>query len=313
MKFKLAVFGLLTAALLAGCSNGTSKNPENTSNIYKAKITNVSQDDNGDWVIKGVSGAPDGSKVLISNYNEDSLNYRENGSESLSRASFSKVKNKKFQCLVSPIMICDSDQEKEGQKIKVLSFAITNYHKKWTTSEIPLRAINTAKKHIKSQTLTISKSQEDYYNSLDSKANQSNQSKNNAETSKPDNNTSEIVPTSDYPDISTTFDTSNMSQYSDDNLFKSVTLQNFYVKDIGSDKLDNYHLLLSPSENSQQLFLIVTDKLKDKVKLGDKISAQATLNGKSKITQSQINSGFSYNYLNKPVILVEVDKVQINK
>lgn len=47
-----------------------------------------------------------------------------------------------------------------------------------------------------------------------------------------------------------------------------MTIKDFYVKDIGADKLTHYHLLLTPKENSDQYFLVVTDKLQGKAKLG---------------------------------------------
>lgn len=89
-----------------------------------------------------------------------------------------------------------------------------------------------------------------------------------------------------------------------------MTIKDFYVKDIGTDKLTHYHLLLTPKENSDQYFLVVTDKLQGKEKLGDKISTQGTLNGSSHIDQTQINSGISENYLGKPITLLEVDKIE---
>ncbi|RHW45294.1 hypothetical protein DS832_07940 [Bombilactobacillus bombi] len=135
----------------------------NSSNIYEAKITSVEQ---GHRIVKGTTKAPDGSKVLISNYDEKSIQYRENGSQSISGKSLPKVNNKKFKCSVDSVVICDADQEKKGTKIKVLSFAITNYHQKWDVSEISNKNINKAKKRIKPQYLTVSESQEEYYNSL---------------------------------------------------------------------------------------------------------------------------------------------------
>lgn len=101
-----------------------------------------------------------------------------------------------------------------------------------------------------------------------------------------------------------------MLQYSDEDLHKGVTIKNFYVKDAGADKSKDYHLLLTPKKNNNQYFLVVTDKLKKKIQLGDTISAQGMLNGSSHINQTQINCGISENYLNKPVTLLLVDKIE---
>lgn len=241
MKGKLAIFSLFIVTLLLSCSNNTYKSSENTCHLYRTKINNVSQDENGNWVVKGVTGAPNGAKILVSNSDKDSLQYRENGAKSISKETFPKFKNKKFKCIVDPTIICDLNQDnKEGKRVKVLSFAITNYHKKWTTTEIPLKAIKIAKKHIRTQVLTISKSQEDYYNSFGKE----NKSSNNNYSISNDN----IAPKSDYPNITDEFDISNMLQYSDEDLHKGVTIKNFYVKDAGADKSKDYHLLLTPKK-----------------------------------------------------------------
>lgn len=67
MKGKLAIFSLFIVTLLSSCSNNTYKSSENTCHLYRTKINNVSQDENGNWVIKGVTVAPNGAKILVSN------------------------------------------------------------------------------------------------------------------------------------------------------------------------------------------------------------------------------------------------------
>jgi len=119
-----------------------------------------------------------------------------------------------------------------------------------------------------------------------------------------------LSPNSEYPNIKSKYDISNMSQYSSDDLFDSVTLNKFYVKNWGYNKyMGDRHLLLTPTKNSNQYFLVVT-KTK-KVFKGDKITVQGSLNGLSEINHAQIKVGIQSKYLNKPDTLVLADKVAI--
>lgn len=119
-----------------------------------------------------------------------------------------------------------------------------------------------------------------------------------------------LSPNSDYPNIKSKFDVTNMTQYSDDDLFGAVTLNKFYVKSVGADPMKQYHVLLTPTKHSSQYFLLVT-KSKKKIRLHDKLTAQVALNGSSKINDAQINSGISESYSGKHVILTMPDKIAV--
>lgn len=119
-----------------------------------------------------------------------------------------------------------------------------------------------------------------------------------------------LSPSSEYPNIKDKYDITNMSQYNSNDLMDGVTLNKFYVKDWGYDKyMGDRHLLLTPTKNSNQYFLVVT-KTK-KVFVGDRITVQGGLNGLSKVNHAQIKSGIQNKYLNKPDVLVLADKVAI--
>ena len=109
-----------------------------------------------------------------------------------------------------------------------------------------------------------------------------------------------------YKDINSLFDVNDMSKYSDDDLFASdVILPNFYVKDIGADKMGEYHLLLTPTEKSEQEFLAV-GKTKQKISVGSTISIKGTISGRGTINQNQINVGINEKYINNKVILLKI-------
>lgn len=307
---------LLSAMLLTGCGNKYITKVGNKE-IYKTNVEKISHNDTGDWVLSGTSDAPDNSKILVTNYDKESMDYGSNSSESAkSPASFAIVQDGKFKVSVDPVGLTDSNDQKADKKTKLLIFAVANYNKKWESVTIPKNIVNKARESQKPETVSISKSQEKYIKDLDKDISSSkSKNKNNSNEDNSSNNNdsisnSNIAPTSDCPNITDEFDISNMLQYSDEDLHKGVTIKSFYVKDIGADKLKNYHLLLTPKKNSNQYFLVVTDKLKKKIQLGDTISAQGMLNGSSHINKTQVNCGISENYLNNPVTLLSVDKIE---
>lgn len=133
---------------------------------------------------------------------------------------------------------------------------------------------------------------------------------NNVQTVDAAKTVKKLSPNSKYPNIKSKYDVTNMAQYSGDNMFDSVTLNKFYVKNWGYNKyMGERHLLLTPTEKSNQYFLVVT-KTK-KVFVGDRITVQGGLNGKGRINHAQIKVGISKKYKNKPATLVLADKVAI--
>lgn len=108
------------------------------------------------------------------------------------------------------------------------------------------------------------------------------------------------------PNITTQFDVSNMNQYSDNQLEEAVSINKFYIKDLGKDHMGQYHMLLTPTKHSDQYFLVVTDKKKT-LHIGQKVNLEGQLNGRGKINHNQIASGISRIYANKSVILYLAD------
>lgn len=119
----------------------------------------------------------------------------------------------------------------------------------------------------------------------------------------------QLKPTKKYPNIKNKLDLTSMEQYSSVNLFMNVTLNKFYIKDVGS-KDGTYTLLLAPIKSSGQYFLITTKS--DKViKKHHKITVQGFLNGKSKISTTEIESGLNRRYLHKKVVTMLPDKFTV--
>lgn len=109
-----------------------------------------------------------------------------------------------------------------------------------------------------------------------------------------------VVVADEYPDIRAKFDVSDMSQYSDEDLSVPVKLTKFYVQETHKDRIGSYHYLLTPSHDSDQYFLLVSNDRIKKLKTGKKVSLNVTLNG-----SGVVNMGYkSSPYQHEPAALV---------
>lgn len=126
-----------------------------------------------------------------------------------------------------------------------------------------------------------------------------------------------LKPNSNYPDIKAKFDTSNMHQYSDNDLadptVSNVTLKKFYVKYVSYDQDKSTNLLLTPGKKSDQYFFSHIDS-KVKTRIGNKVTIQGNLLGNSKTSHG--SNGYGYitkRYVNKPDTLINTSKISIIK
>lgn len=109
-----------------------------------------------------------------------------------------------------------------------------------------------------------------------------------------------VVMADEYPDIRAKFDVTDMSQYSDEDLSVPVKLTKFYVQETHKDRIGSYHYLLTPSQDSDQYFLLVSNDRIKKLKTGKKVSLNVTLNG-----SGVVNMGYkSSPYQQEPATLV---------
>ena len=93
----------------------------------------------------------------------------------------------------------------------------------------------------------------------------------------------------------------------------AVALRDFKVIDFGADKMKQYHVLIAPKNASQTYFLLVfgDNIYKGRITYSSKITVLGSLNGKSRVNDSQINSGIAQRYLGKRDILVLIDRIQV--
>lgn len=114
-----------------------------------------------------------------------------------------------------------------------------------------------------------------------------------------------------YPNIESKLDLTSMAQYSSVNLYMNVTLKKFYIKDYTNNDQDEYRLLLAPIKSSNQYF-IATVKSNKKFKVNQRITIKGFLNGRIKIDNELIATGFESKYLNKKVVSIMPDVVSID-
>ncbi|MFT9412157.1 hypothetical protein [Liquorilactobacillus hordei] len=158
--------------LLGGCSSGAASSTVKkvgSHKIYTTKVNKIKENETHDWVLSGTTKAPNGTKIIVTPSDSDSINYGEVAAESTAGASWAKVKNGKFTVVVNPLVLT-VDKEKAGKKIKAEVFAISNYNKSWTSSSVSKKIVSAAKKNSKAISLTISSKQEKYYKSLNSES-----------------------------------------------------------------------------------------------------------------------------------------------
>lgn len=162
MKNKLGCIGviLLILVMLARCSSCAQSNLENKlhdDGIYKVEIANVSSED-GDFILKGKTDAPDGSKILA----QGNVDKSENEAESTDYGEYAKVKNHRFSVSIDASYLSDRDLKK-GQKLKVRIFAVKNYSIKFDDHKITKKVQKIISKQIDPVTLTVNSGIADYY------------------------------------------------------------------------------------------------------------------------------------------------------
>ena len=112
----------------------------------------------------------------------------------------------------------------------------------------------------------------------------------------------------DYPDIGTKYDLSNMKQYSDDQLFDSVTFKNFCVKSISFDRHHNERIVFTNvPESKTYFFTVLRGGHKKHLAVGDSVTLKGDLNGRVTLEKTQANSWFNKSLFGKDAILVLTD------
>ena len=153
----------IIAIFMMGCSNKDQHVISGDYGIYEVKVTKITTDGNGDWIVSGTTNAPDGSKIIATNDSNDDLTTNEADD---GYGDWSKAKNGKFKATINSVSLVDTNNPKVGKQVKMALFAIKNYHK-GVSDDLSSSVIKDFNDNYKPTTLSLSKSQVKYLKSLD--------------------------------------------------------------------------------------------------------------------------------------------------
>lgn len=114
---------------------------------------------------------------------------------------------------------------------------------------------------------------------------------------------------SDYPDISTKYDTNNMSQYSDDDLDQYVTMKKFYVQGVSYDKQHRERIVFTNKPQSKDYYFTVLkgNKHHKRVVVGDSVTIKGGVGPRETLEKSPANRNFPNALFGKKMIFVLTD------
>lgn len=282
MRIFKRVVGIVSASLLCmtliGCGNKNSTSAthhEETSKIYSVKIESITTNSDGNFIIKGSTSAPKGTKVFAQCKNQDGdINYIEN-----SDADWVKVgKNGKVSGQIDGDDVIYGKEENDwkpqlNEKGQAKIFAATNAPRKTDSTDIP-RNVRRALKDadIKNTVFTADQKIVDYYKDKDSSSSSSNSSQSSKSSS--DNN---IDTSEDYQPIS--YD--DLARHPKENLNKPIVISGTVLQ---VHKVDGEMLVLMYMDgNPDETLMVVidnSDKPKGEILEKDQITIKGNAGGK---------------------------------
>ena len=162
MKNKLGCIGVIVLILLmlarcSSCAQSDVDSELHEAGIYKVEITKVQSKD-GDFILKGKTDAPDGSKILA----QGTYVKEENEASAVDDDNYAKVKENKFTMQLDTNNSTEKEIEK-GVKVKVRIFAIEKYSKDFDDYYLTKKVRRIIAKEIDPVTLTVTKKMSDHY------------------------------------------------------------------------------------------------------------------------------------------------------
>lgn len=152
-----AIIAILMVILTRCSSCGQSNSHQHENGIYDVEITKVQSKD-GDFILKGKTDAPDGSKILA----QGTYNKEENEASAIDDDNYAKVKDHKFTMQLDTNNSTEEEIEK-GLKIKIKVVAIEKYSTKFKDYYLTKKVRKIISKEIDPITLTVNSKIADYY------------------------------------------------------------------------------------------------------------------------------------------------------
>ena len=239
--------------------NETSKSSQNDYKVYDLNVSHITTTDLSDWKITGTTSAPDGSKLFATYGDEtDDDYYGINAASSSDIESWATVRNGKFTMMVNPLTLRYEEKYKGGTNFKAYLFAVTGLKGKLSKySDDPKISDNLKSaiaKKIKTTSLTLTDSQADYYNSLDSDSSDSSKDSDaeSSESSSEETSNSEEDTNPQHYQTGITYD--QVARTPDDYKDKKIQFTGKVVQVMEDD--DDTQIRLAVDGNSDNIILI---------------------------------------------------------
>lgn len=287
MKTKALIlsFALSCLLVIAGCGKSSPNSRSKAVKVYPVKIQSITTDNDGNFIAKGTTKAPKGTKLFVqtvgSDLNSDTVNQFENFTD----ASWVKVReNGSFKGEFQADEVIDGHESKDwqilsGDKGKVKIFAASNLPKRTDDSDIPKKvrkAVTKAK--LKSITVTAdAKIAKDSADSSKSDDSSSDSSKSSSSSQNSSSNDTPVDTSEDYQPIS--YD--DLARHPKANLNKPIQISGEVSQVQHND--GDLMIFMYMDDNPDETVMVVVNK-KDKpsgaVLEHDKITIKGNAGGK---------------------------------
>lgn len=260
MKNKRLLVGvglLSTSLILVGCRNTSEKQSSNSSTptIYSTKIKSITTDDDGNFIVKGKTNAPKGSKLFAQSSDDSSSDTNQISSEDVDWAKVKK--NGTFKGEVNAADIIPGKEKNDyqptvGEKGKVKIFAATKVKDSVDSTDIPKKVRHALKNQNISYTeFTADEKIKSYYKD-DSSSTSSKSSSSSSDSSSTDS--SSVDTSEDYQPIS--YD--DLARHPKANLNKPIEISGTILQVHKED--GEYLILMYMDDNPDETVMVVVDK-----------------------------------------------------
>ncbi|WP_246877203.1 Ltp family lipoprotein [Lactiplantibacillus argentoratensis] len=227
-------------------SKTTSTSDSQNTKVYSTQDLKVTVSKaivhNTDWLIEGKTKAPNNSKiaaVIIDNSSDAITNMPISTSDDI---KWAKVKDGNFSAYIEPLQAFNASKRHAGDTVTVYIVALENYEKK-DTDTIPAHVRKQIKK-TKPYTLTLTKAQADYQNSLDGSKKDSKKA--SSSSSKETSSSSNIDKNDDSESLSSSNSSTSSSKVSSEDKAALEKAQD-YATEMNMSKQGVYEQLTSDS------------------------------------------------------------------
>lgn len=256
---------LLLATVLGACGNTKKESTVKQEKIYATKVTKISNNEYGDWVVEGTTSAPNNAKIMVTSSDTEEINFGEDATDSASDG-WTTVHQGKFKVIISGINVHYEETYSVGTTAKAYIFAIDNYNKKWDyINKIPKRVLTTMQNKITPTKLTYNQEIVDYLNDIKSSSSESDDTlvDESSATSESSDNT---ATTYDATEGENNAQTHTYGEFvkSDDWLGKSYHISKAKVLQADEDE-DGTTLLVYTDDDPSHLFMVLYEDKTDAV------------------------------------------------